>query len=196
MQWNEICLDVDLLNFKNNLCDPCLNHIQIWQLDHKEDWEPKNWCFQTVVLEKTPERPLDCKIKPVNPKGNQPWISFGRTDAQVEATILWTPDVKSRLIGKDPDVGKDRRQKGMTEDEMVGWRHRLDGHEFEQTLGDSEGQGSLVSQRVRHHWATEQQKQISDSLLFQLWKFENNQKPNHLIWCWVNAKRQKSFPLT
>ena len=103
--------------------------------------------FQTVVLEKTLESPLDCKeIKPVNPKGNQPWIFIGRTDAKAEAPILWLPEVKSQLIGKDPDIGKDWRQeeKGAAEDEMVGWHHWLNGHEFEQTQGDGEGQGSLA----------------------------------------------------
>ena len=93
------------------------SHIQMWELDHKEGWAPANWCFQTVVLEKTLESPLDCKeIKPANPKGNQPWIFIGRTDAEIP--VLWPPDVKSRLIGKDPDVGKDWRQKekGVAED--------------------------------------------------------------------------------
>ena len=118
--------------------------IYMWELDHKEDWTPKNWCFWTVVSEKTLESPLDTKeIKPVNPKGNQPWIFVGRTDA--EAAILWPPDVKSQLIRKDPDVGKDWRQEmGMTEDEMVGWYHWLNGYEFEQAPGDDEGQGSLA----------------------------------------------------
>ena len=95
-------------------------HVWMWELDHKEGWAPKNWCFPTVVLEKTLESPLNNKeIKPVNPKGNQPWIFIGRVDA--EAPILWPPDVKSQLTGKDPDAGKDWRQeeKGMTEDEMV-----------------------------------------------------------------------------
>ena len=104
-----------------------------------------NWCFQIVVLEKTLEIPLDSKeIKPVNPKRNQPRILIGKTDA--EAPLLWPPNAKSWLIGKDPDVGKDwgQEKKGTTEDEMVGWHHRLKGHEFEQTQGDSEGQGSLV----------------------------------------------------
>ena len=117
------------------------------ELDHKEGWAPKNWCFWTVVLEKILERPLDCKeIQPVNPKGNKPWISMGRTDAEAEAPILWPSDAKSQLIGKVPNAGKDWRQeeKGMTEDEMVGWQHKLNRHEFEQTLGDGEGQGSLV----------------------------------------------------
>ena len=121
------------------------SHVCMWELDHKDGWVPKNWCFLIVVLEKTLESPLDCKeIKPVNPKGNQPWIFIGRTDA--EAPILWSPDSKNQLIGKDPDAGKDWRQKekGAAEDEMVGWHHRLSGHEFEQTLGDSEGQGSLA----------------------------------------------------
>ena len=107
----------------------------------------KNWCFWTVVLVKTLKSPLDSKeIKPVNPKGNQPWISVGRTDAEAEAPMFWPPDVKRRLIGKDPDAGKDWRQeeKGMTEDEMVGWCHWLNGHEFLQAPGDGKGQESLV----------------------------------------------------
>ena len=123
-------------------------HVWIWELDSKESWPPKNWCFWTVVLEKTLESPLDCKeIKPVNPKGNQSWPLIGGTDfQQAEAAVLLPPDTKSQLIRKDPDAGKDWRQeeKGMTEDEMVGWQHWLDGHEFEQAPGDGEGQGSLV----------------------------------------------------
>ena len=98
------------------------SHVQMWELVHKEDWVPKNWCFQTVVLEKTLESPLDRKkTKSVNPKGNQPWIFFGRTDAEAEALILWPPDVESQLIGKDPDAGKDwrKKEKGMAEDKMV-----------------------------------------------------------------------------
>ena len=116
------------------------------ELDHKEGWASKNWCFWTVLLEKTLENPLDCKeIKPVNPKGNQPWIITRRTDAEAEAPTLWPPDTKSQLLGKDPDAGKDwGQEKRVTEDEMVGWHHRLDGYEFEQTPGDSEGQESLV----------------------------------------------------
>ena len=123
------------------------SHVQMWELDHKESWAPKNWCFWTVVLEKTLESPLDFKeIKPVDGKGNQSWIFIRRTDAKVEAPILWPPDVKNWFIGKDPDAGKDWRQekKGTTVDEMVGWHHRLNGHEFMQTLGDGEGQRSLA----------------------------------------------------
>ena len=107
----------------------------------------KNWCFWTVVLEKTLKSPLDCmEIKPVNPKGNQSWIFIGRTDAEAKAPVLWPPHVKNWLIGKDPDAGKDWRQeeKGMTEDEMIGWHHGSSRHEFEQIPGDSEGQWSLV----------------------------------------------------
>ena len=110
-------------------------------------WLNLEWCFWTVVLEKALKSPLDCKeIKPVSPKGNQPWIFIGRTDAEAEAPILWPPDEKNWLTGKDPDAGKDWRQeeKGITEDEMAGWRHRLDGYESEQALGDGEGQGSLA----------------------------------------------------
>ena len=104
------------------------------ELNYKESWVPKNWCFWTVVLEKTLESPLDCKeIQLVHPKGNKSWIFFGRTDADTEAQIVALPDAKNWLIGKDPDAGKDwrREEKGTTEDEMVGWQHRLDGHEFE-----------------------------------------------------------------
>ena len=107
--------------------------VVMWELDHKEGWAPKNWCFWTVVLEKTLESPLDCKeIQPIHPKGDQSWVFIGRTDAEAETPILWPPDVKSWLIWKDPDVGKDWRweEKRMTEDEMVGWHHRLTGHEF------------------------------------------------------------------
>ena len=104
-----------------------------WELDYKESWASKNWCFQTVVLDKTLESPLDCKeIQPVHPKGNQSWLFTGRTDAGTETAILWPSDVKNWLIWKDPDAAKDWRwEKGMTEDEMVGWHHRLDRHEFE-----------------------------------------------------------------
>ena len=117
----------------------------MWKMDHKKCWALKNWCFGTMVLEKTLESPLDCKeFKPVNPKGNQSWIFIGRTDAEAETLALWAPDAKSWLIGKDPEAGKDwRQEKGMTEDGMVGWHHWCDGHEFEQALGIGDGQGSL-----------------------------------------------------
>ena len=123
------------------------SQVWMWELDYKESWAPKNWCFWTIVLEKTLESPLDCKeIQLVNPKGNQSWLFIGRTDAEAEAPILWPPDVKNWPIGKDPDAGKDWRQeeKGTTENEMVVWHHWLDGHEFEQALGVGEGQGSLA----------------------------------------------------
>ena len=109
------------------------SHVWMWELDYKESWALKNWCFWTVVLEKTLESSLDSKdIEPVNPKGNQSWIFIGRTDAEAETPILWPPAVKNWLIGKDPDAGKDWRweEKGMTEDEMVGWYHQLNGHEL------------------------------------------------------------------
>ena len=110
------------------------SYIWMWELDSKESWVPRNWCFWTVVLEKILESPLDCKeIQPVHPKVNQSWIFTRRTDAEAETPILWPPDVKKWLTGKDPDAGKDWRQeeKGTTEDEMVGWYHWLNGHEFE-----------------------------------------------------------------
>ena len=117
------------------------SHVQMWQLSHKEGLALKNWCFQIVVL-KIVETPLDCKeIQPVNPKGNQPRIFIGRTDAEAEAPILWLPYEKRWFTGKDPDARKDweQEEKETTEDEMVGWHHQLNGHEFEQTPGDSEG---------------------------------------------------------
>ena len=110
------------------------SHVWMWELNHKEGWAPTNWCFWTVVLEKTLENTLDRKeIKSIDPKGNHSWIFIGRTDAEAETPVLWPPDAKNWLIWKDPDAGKDWRQeeKGMTEDEMVGWHHWLIGHEFE-----------------------------------------------------------------
>ena len=121
------------------------SRVWMWELDHKEA-EPKNWCFWTVVLEKTLKSPLDYKgIKPVHPKRNQSWIFFGRTDAEAETPIFWSLNVKSWLTGKDPDVGKDwgQEEKGTTEDKMVGWRHQFNGHKTEQTPGDTEGQGQV-----------------------------------------------------
>ena len=113
----------------------------MWELNHKEGWVPKNWCFWTVAMEKTLERPLHSKeIKSVHPKGNQPWIFFGSTDAEAEAPILWPPDAKSQLIRKDPDAGRDWRQ----EDEMVEWHHQHSGHGFGWTPGVGDGQGGLV----------------------------------------------------
>ena len=133
------------------------SHVWMWELDHKEGRTSKNWCFRTVVLEKTLESPLDCKeIHSVHPRGNQSWVFIGRTDVEAETPILWPPDVKSWLIWKDPDAGKDWRQeeKGTTEDEMAGWHHWLNAHEFGQVLGDGEGQGKLYAavHGVRKSW--------------------------------------------
>ena len=119
----------------------------MWELDYIESWVPKNWCFWTVVLEKTLESPLECKkIQPVHSKGDQSWVFIGRTGADAETPILWPPDAKSWLIWKDPDSGKDWRQeeKGMTENEMVGWHHWFNGHGFGKTPGVGDGQGGLV----------------------------------------------------
>ena len=139
-----------------------VSHVQIWELDRKQGWVLKNWRFWTVVLEKTLESPLNSKeIKPVHPKGYQSWIFNGRTDVKAEAPTLWPPDAKNWLIGKDPDAGKDWRQeeKGMTEDEMVGWHHWLDGHEFEQipeTVKDREAGHAAV------HGVTKSWTRLSD----------------------------------
>ena len=123
------------------------SHVWMWQLDYKESWAPKKWCFWTAVLEKTLQSLLDCEeSQSIHPKGNQSWIFIGRTDAEAETPILCPPDVKNWLIWKDPDAGKGWRweEKGTTEDEMVGWHHWLNGHEFEQSLGVGDGQGSLA----------------------------------------------------
>ena len=128
-------------------CGFSCGHVWMWELDCEEGWAPKNWCFWTVVLEKTLESPLDCKeIQPVHPKGDQSWVFIGRTDAEAETPILWPPHVKSWLIGKDPAAGRDGgwEEKGTTEDEMAGWHHRLDAHEFEWTLGVNDEQGGLA----------------------------------------------------
>ena len=119
----------------------------MWELDCEEGWVPKNWCFWTVVLEKTLESPLDCKeIQPVHSEGDQPWDFFGRNDVKAETPVLWPPDMKSWLIGKDSDAGGDweQEEKGTTEDEMAGWHHWLDGREFEWTPGVGDGQGGLA----------------------------------------------------
>ena len=119
------------------------SHVWMWELDYKESWAPKNWCFWTVVLEKTLESPLDCKIKPVHSKGDQSWVFIGRTDVEAETPILGPPDAKS---WKDPDAGKDwgQEEKGPTEDEMVGWHYQLNGHGFGWTPGVGDGQGGLA----------------------------------------------------
>ena len=116
------------------------------QLDCEESWAPKNWCFWTVVLEKTLESPLDCKeFQPVHSEGDQSWVFFGGNDAKAETPVLWPPHAKSWLIGKDSDAGRVwGQEKGMTEDKMAGWHHRLDGHESEWTPGFGDGQGGLV----------------------------------------------------
>ena len=123
------------------------SHVWMWKLDCKESWVPKNWCFSAMVLEKTLESPLDCKeIQLVHTKGGQSWVFIGRTDAEAETPVLWPPHVKSWLIGKDSDAGRDweQEEKEMTEDDRAGWHHRLDGHEFEWTPGVGDGQGGLA----------------------------------------------------
>ena len=134
----------------------------MWELDYKESWVLKNWCFWTVVLEKTLESPLDCKeIQPVHPKGDQSWVFMGRTDVEAETPIFWPPDAKSWLIWKDPDSGKDwgQEEKGTTEDKMVGWHHQLNdmglGGLWELVM-DREAWRAVVHEvEERHDWATE-----------------------------------------
>ena len=121
-------------------------HVWVWELDYKESWAQKNWCFWTVVLEKTLESPLNKETQPVHPEGDQSWVFIGKTDAEAETPILWPPHAKSWLIWKDPDAGKDwgQEEKGTTENYMVGWHHRLDGHGFGWTPGVGKGQGGLA----------------------------------------------------
>ena len=134
----------------------------MWELDCEESWVPRNWCFWTVVLEKTLESPLDCKqIQPVHPKGDHSWVFIGRTDAEAETPILWPPHAKSWFIGKDPDTGRDlgQEKKGTTEDEMAGWHHRLDGYEFGWIPGVGDGQGAW---RAAVHGVTKSRTWLSD----------------------------------
>jgi len=150
------------------------SHVWIWELDHKEGWAPKNRCFWNVVLEKTLESPLDCKeIHPVSPKGNQSWTFTGRSDAEAETPVLWPPDAKNWLIGKDPDAGKDLRQeeKERTEDEMTWWHHWLDGHEFEQTPGVGDGQGGLECCSPWGRKESDMTEQLNWTELSPLWNF-------------------------
>ena len=139
-------------------------HVLMWELDCEESWAPKNWCFWTVVLEKTLENPLDCKeIQPVHFEGDQSWVFIGSTDAKAETLILWRPHAKSWLIGKDSDTGRDwgQEEKGMTEDEMAGWHHWLNWHEFWVNSGSWWWTGRpgvlwfMGLQKVGQNWATE-----------------------------------------
>ena len=162
--WKNICIVINVIK---------------WTI--RKGWASKNWCFWTVVLEKTLESPLDYKeIKPVNPKGNQSWIFIGGSDAEAEAPILWLPDVKDWLIWKDPDAGKDWRQeeKGMTEDKMVGWHHQLNGHEFGLATGDGEGQGNLVCCSPWCHKELDTTECLNSS----------NNKMNDLAFCFIIFK--------
>ena len=153
----KVMINLDsILKAETVLCQKCpssqgygfsSSHVCMWELDYKESWVSKNWCFRTVVLEKTLESPLDCKeIQPVHLNRDQSWVFIGRTDVEAETPILWPPDVKKWLLRKDPDAGKDwgQEEKGTTEDEMVGWHHRLDEHGFGWTPEVGDGQEGLV----------------------------------------------------
>ena len=172
------------------------SHVWMWELDYKEGWAQKNWCFWTVVLLKTLENPLDCKeILPVHPKGDQSWVFIGRTDAEAETPILWSPDVESWLIWKDPDAGKDwgQEEKGTTEDEMVGWHHRLNGYGFRWTLGVGDGQGGLA---FCGSWGRKESDTTEwlnwTELLFSFWVMFNSCAPPWTVAC--QAPLSMGFP--
>ena len=164
-------------------------HVWMWELDCEESWEPKNWCFWTVVLEKSLESPLDCKeIQLVHPKGDHSWVFFGSSDAKAETPVLWPPHAKSWLIGKDSNAGRDwgQEEKGTTEDEMVGWHHWLDGREFEWTLGIDDGHRGLAccnswghkesDTTERLNWTELLNQSVLESLSLGL------NRENHLLW--------------
>ena len=160
-----------LLNFYTRVNILLPKQQPLNQLDYNESWAPKNWCFWTVGFQRTLESPLDYKeIQPIHPKGNQSWIFFERTDAEAETLILWPPDANSWLIWKDPDAGKDWRweEKGMTEDEMAGWHHRLNGHEPEWTPGVGDGQGGLACCRPWGHKESDTTERLNWSELIAL----------------------------
>ena len=166
----------------------------MWELDYKESWALKNWCFWTVVLEKTFESPLDCKeIKAVNPKGNQSWIFIGRTDVEAEAPILWPPAAKNWLTRKYPDSGKDWRQeeKVMTEDEMVGCHHQLNGHEFKQALGVGYRQGSL---ECCSPWGFKE-SDTTEQLIRTEWDSIRRQSPWEMTKSWERLPWTELIPL-
>ena len=157
------------------------SHVWMSELDYKESWVPKNWCFWTMVLEKTLESPLDCKeIQPVHPKGNLSWIFIGRTDPEAETPILWLPEVKNWLIGKDPDAGKIKKQeeKGMTENEMAGWHHWLDGRESEWTPGVGDDREAW---RAAIHGVTKSRTRLSDWTELHWTEDESQFNPNRWL---------------
>ena len=164
----------------------------MWELNYKESWALKNWCFLTVMLEKTVESPLDCKeIQPVHPK-DQSWVFIGKTDVEAETPILWPPDAKSWLIWKDSDAGKDwwQEEKGTREDEIVGWHHRLDGHGFGWTPGVGDGQGGLA---CCGSWGHKSQTRLSYwTELNSIRKFMCTSVTHHL---WNDRKRHKHHTL-
>ena len=161
----------------------------MWELDYKESWAPKNWCFWTVVLEKTLESPLEYKeVQPVHPEGDESWVFIGRTDVEAETPVFWPLDAKSWLIWKDPNAGEDwRHEKGTTEDEMIGWYHQLYGHGFGWTPGVSDGQGGLVccSSWVRKESDTTEQLNwtvlICTQVLNSIWQRNNLSSLNFCI---------------
>ena len=163
--------------------------LWIWEMDYKESWAPKNWCFWTVVLEKTLESPLDCKeIQWVNPKGTQSWIFIGRTDAEAETPILWPPDAKNQITGKDPDAGTDWRweEKGTTEDEMVRWHHRHNGHEFVKALGVGDGQGGQACCSPWGHKDSDMTEWLNWTDFFFFFPFRHLSHPRRISSCFLS----------
>ena len=175
--------------------------VWMWELDYKENWAPKTWYFWTVVLEKTLESPLDCKeVQPVHPKGDQSWVFIGRTDVEAETPILWPPDVKSWLIWKDPDAGKEwgQEEKGTTEDETVGWHHRFNGHGSGWTLEVSDGQGGLAccgSWGHKESDMTERLNWTDDFSSSQVWMWDLDPKEDWVRknWCFQPVMLEKTL---
>ena len=173
------------------------SHIWMWELDYKESWAPKNWCFWTVVLEKTLESPFDSKeIQPINHKRNQSWIFVGRTDAEAETPIIWLSDAINWLTGKDPDPDWGQEEKGTTEDEMVGWHHWLNGHEFVWTPGAGDGQGGLVCCSAWHPKdtdTTEWLNWIKESIKYQMSKNQISPLINSEMSCPMEVYTRKNL---
>ena len=188
----KVMTNLDSIFKSRDITLPTSSHVWMWELDCEESWVLKNWCFWTVVLEKTLESPLDCKeIQSVHSTGDQSWVFFGRTDAKAETPILWPPDAKSWLIGKDSDVGRDwgQDEKGSTEDKMAGWHHRLNGHEFGWTPGIVDGREAW---RAAIHGVSKSRTQLSDRTELNWSGFDPHMGQKLILWASLVAQLVKN----